>query len=220
MGLKRLAAPKTYWINKKVNTWVIKAMPGSHKISESIPLGVLLRDVIKVVKDAREAKKLLNDSQILVDGVVRNNPRFTIGFMDVVSILKIKKNYRVIFDYKGRIKTESVNNKDSGFKIVKVIKKMIKGSVYQFTTHDGRTIILKLKDGNKIKINDSLIIKIPSQEIIKHMPLKKDSIIIIKGGQHKGETAKVTDLKQDKVVLKTKTNELILNKEHIFVTGD
>ena len=40
-----------------------------------------------------------------VDGRVRTDPKFPLGLFDVLSIPKIKKNYRIMIDVKGRFIT-------------------------------------------------------------------------------------------------------------------
>ena len=46
-----------------------------------------------------------------VDGRVRKDPKFPLGLMDVFSIPRIKKNYRVLIDVKGRFIHNSISNK-------------------------------------------------------------------------------------------------------------
>jgi len=220
MRLKSLAAPKTYWIERKKRNWVAKSMPGPHKATESVPLIVLIRDILKITKTARETKTLLRKGSVLVNGLVRRDLNYSCGLMDVVSLPKLKKNYRIAFDYKGRIKVDPISAKESDSKLVKVTRKIIFKDGYQLVTNDGRTIIMKLKEGSKINNNDSLLIKVPSQEIIKHIQLKKGCSILIKGGKHKGETAKLVELKDSVASLKTSKAEFNLNKEHVIVIGE
>ena len=64
---KRLSMPKTWNIQRKTRKWAVKASPGPHSGLKSIPLLLVLRDVMKLANSSREAKKILHDGNILVD---------------------------------------------------------------------------------------------------------------------------------------------------------
>ena len=68
--LKSLAAPKTWPIPRKRFVFVTKQHPGPHTLNSSMPLSVVLRDVLKALSVAREMKKALAAGKILVNGVV------------------------------------------------------------------------------------------------------------------------------------------------------
>lgn len=101
--LKRFKAPKMWPIHKKEEVWTTKTSAGPHALEESIPLVMVLRDILGLAANSREAKIILNNSDVLVDGIPRKNHRFPVGFMDVISIPKINKTFRVLQDYKGRL---------------------------------------------------------------------------------------------------------------------
>ena len=46
-----------------------------------------------------------------MDGRVRKDPKFPLGFMDVFSIPKIRKQYRVLIDVKGRFVLREISKK-------------------------------------------------------------------------------------------------------------
>jgi small subunit ribosomal protein S4e len=50
-------------------------------------------------------------ANLLVDGRIRKDPKFPLGLMDVLSIPRIKKNYRVLIDVKGRFVLNEISNK-------------------------------------------------------------------------------------------------------------
>ena len=57
--LKRLNAPKSWPVPRKSNVWVTSPNPGPHSLDGCMPLSVVLRDMLKVVDTAAEAKKVL-----------------------------------------------------------------------------------------------------------------------------------------------------------------
>ena len=66
--LKRHAAPTSWKIRRKKFTWAIKPSPGPHPKERSIPLAVLLRDILGIAENAREAKKIVKAGKIAVTG--------------------------------------------------------------------------------------------------------------------------------------------------------
>ena len=102
--LKRLAAPVRWELPRKTHKFTVRPLPGAHPMSESLPLLLIIRDVLKYADNAREAKKIIKMGKVLVDGRVRKEEKLPVGLMDVVSLPEADENYRVLFDRKGRIK--------------------------------------------------------------------------------------------------------------------
>jgi len=69
--LKRQMAPKYWGITRKNKRFVITVRPGAHAKSQSIPTAVLLRDTLKKVTTLREAKSVIYNGKINVDGIKR-----------------------------------------------------------------------------------------------------------------------------------------------------
>jgi small subunit ribosomal protein S4e len=98
--LKRFKAPKHWPIHPKENKWTTKPNAGPHAIEESLPLLLIVRDILGVADNAREAKRIINNGEILVDGRARKDYKFPVGFMDVIEIPKTENIYRVLPDEK------------------------------------------------------------------------------------------------------------------------
>ena len=71
--LKRQMAPKYWGITRKNKRFVITVRPGAHAKSQSIPTAVLLRDTLKKVTTLREAKSVIYNGKINVDGITRKS---------------------------------------------------------------------------------------------------------------------------------------------------
>lgn len=174
--LKRLAAPVRWELPRKIHKFTVRPLPGAHPMSESLPLLLIVRDILKYADNAREAKKIIKMGKVLVDGRVRKEEKLPVGLMDVVSLPDANENYRVLFDRKGRIKLKPTENPD--VKLCKIKNKtVIKGGHIQLNLHDGRNIVIKVSDPTKAeedvyKTGDTLLISIPEQEIKAHIPLK------------------------------------------------
>merc|ERR1712242_179255 len=66
---------------------------GPHKLRECIPLTVLLQNRLKYALSGQDAIKICRnrDGNIKIDNKIRRDPRFPLGFMDVVQIPKTRK---------------------------------------------------------------------------------------------------------------------------------
>ena len=62
--LKRLAAPKTWHVERKKTKLITKPVPGPHKTENGIPLNILLKEILNYAKTTREVKKLLATNEI------------------------------------------------------------------------------------------------------------------------------------------------------------
>ena len=216
---KRISVPKTYNVKRKSYTWITKASPGPHN-KNALTITVLMRDILGVAKNTNELKKILNKGELLVDGKIRKDIRFPVGFMDVVSVPESKLYYRVGYDHLGRFNANNIKEKETGLKIVSIKNKIRHGSLYQITTNDGRCINVKLTEGKKLATNDSLLIKVPSQEIVKHLEFKSGAKAFIIGGKHVGQAATIKDIKEDGIVVTIDKNDYKTIKNYVFVTGE
>ena len=57
---KRVAAPKNWRVSRKSNKWVVNPRPGPHSKDSSIPLLLVVRDLLKLADNTREVKIILN----------------------------------------------------------------------------------------------------------------------------------------------------------------
>ena len=216
--IKRISAPRIWKIERKVYPFAPKTSPGPHPIRRSLPLLIVLRDILHLGDNRREIKKILASGNLKVDGRVIKDLKFPIGFMDVISVGD--KNYRALYDVTGRIKIVEIPEEHSKWKLVRIEKKrVVKGGKIQLNLHDGRNI---LTEENKYKSNDVLKIILPSQEIVNHYPLVKGSVAMIIGGQHRGQLAHV----EEYVVTKSVKDNIVrfeegfeTNRRNVFVVG-
>jgi small subunit ribosomal protein S4e len=220
--LKRFKAPKMWPIHVKEETWTTKTSAGPHALNESIPLVMVLRDILGVANNAREAKIILNNGDVLVDGTARKDHRFPVGFMDVISIPKINKYYRVLPDYKGRLVLHEIDEKDSNFKLVSIKNKTtIKGGKTQLNLHDGRNVLSE----DEYKTGDVLLLEIPEQNISDSIQFEEGSLGLITGGKHIGELGRINTItvtkssKSNTVLMETDEGSFLTLTKYVFVIG-
>jgi small subunit ribosomal protein S4e len=83
---KRVTVPRSWPIQRKAHTWVAKSSPGPHSAEDSIPLLTVIRDMLKLADNAREAKRILYEGNVLVDGIIQKNYKLPVGIFDVISV--------------------------------------------------------------------------------------------------------------------------------------
>jgi len=190
--LKRLAAPRTVRLHRKEKTWTIKQSPGPHPLEKSIPLGLIIRDYLSLCDTYREVKRVISSGDILVDGSERKSHKFPCGLMDVISIPKLKKDYRILFDKKGRLTLLPISSKDAEWKLQRIENKtIIKGNKTQLNFHDGKNILVK-KD--EYKTGDVLKISFKDNKISDVFKYEKGTVSMMIGGSHIGEMANIEDI--------------------------
>jgi len=211
--LKRLNAPKTIQIHKKEKKWTIKPSPGPHPIKKSISLGLIVRNYLKLVDNLSEAKRIITNGDILVDGIIRKNYKFPCGLMDIISVPKIKKDYRILFDKGGKLTLVPIQSKDASWKLCQIKNKTnIKKNQIQLNLHDGRNFIIK-KD--EYKPWDVLKISFKDKKIIDNFKFEKETVSMIIGGSHIGEIATIEDIE---IIASSKPNLVKMKGKNKFST--
>ncbi len=219
--LKRIAVPPAVPIHdKKANVWMTNSDPGPHSKSGSIPLSVFMRDVLKIVKTAGEAKTVLYEKNVFVDGKCRTNPKFPVGLMDVVSFPSVDKYYRIVVDWKGRLIPREITKTESVKKILKVTgKRTVPGGKIGVKLHDGRTMIAD----NHLKVGDSVSINLPEGKLENNLKLEKGATCLIREGNHAGVVAVLDEIIERKVGtpnearLKTSKGDFITVAKYLVV---
>ncbi len=209
---KRVTSPIFWKAGRKNHVWITSVNPGSHSKNQAIPLQVLLRDVLNLVDTGREARAVIKQGKILVDGVVRRDYKFGVGFMDVISVPAIKKNFRVV-PYHNGLKLIEIEAKEANTKILKIISKQVisKGKI-QITTHDGSNFLEV-----KAKVKDSLILK--SGKVNKVLEMVKGALCLVFRGRQAGRMGKLLKL-GDVVQLEGNKEIFEVPIDYIMVIGE
>jgi small subunit ribosomal protein S4e len=96
--LKRLNTPAFLQIKRKHGKFFVKPSAGPHPNRFCLPLLHIVRDLLRIVDNHREAKKLIDLGYFKVDGKVVKDTGYPVGLMDVLSIEKMNKYYRILPD--------------------------------------------------------------------------------------------------------------------------
>ncbi|MFX1378122.1 MAG: 30S ribosomal protein S4e [Promethearchaeota archaeon] len=198
--LKRLNTPAHLQIKRKQGTFFVNPTPGPHPSRFCLPLLHIVRDLLTIVNTHKEAKKLIGLGYFKVDGKVIRDKSYPIGLMDVLSIEKMNKYYRILPDSHHGLILHEITEGESNFKLCRINNKITtKGGHVQLNLHDGRNILVKVQDPrkpkeDKFKRMDVLKISIPDQEIQKILKFKENNIAIIISGKNIGQVGKIISI--------------------------
>ncbi len=202
---------------KKSLVWVTRVNPGAHPLDKGMPLVLVLREILGYANTSREAKQILNNKEILIDGVRRKDHRFNIGLMDSIAIPEIKENYRISLGANKRLKLVKIDAKEAKLKLCKIKGKgLCKGKI-ELRLSDGRTILHDKKE--VYKTGDSVVIEVPEQKIVEHIKFEKGCHVLIINGKNTGSIGIVEEIKENNVKIKSKNNEFETLKKYCLVIG-
>lgn len=222
MHQKRMSMPTSWKVPKKTNKWITATSPGPHNKEKSIPLVVVVRDLLKVVNNAKEAKRVLSEGKVLVDGKVRKSLKFPVGLFDVVSIPEESQYYRVLQDSKGRFYLNPIDEARASWKLCRIMNKTIlKGGLVQLNLNDGTNIL----GTNDYSTKDTLKISVPDKNIIERYAYKVGNLAMIIGGRHSGDVGQIKEIttirsSKNNMVLISADSEYETIENYVFVIGE
>jgi len=221
--LKRLCAPRSWMLPKTGGVFAPRPTPGPHKLRESIPIVLLLRNRLKYALNYEEAKKITMQRLVKVDHKVRTDPNFSAGIMDVVQISKVGENFRILYDSKGRFLAHRITAEEAKFKLCKVVKKITgPKNVPMIVTNDARTI---LYPDPMVKINDTIVYDMKDQKIKEFIHFESGNIAKITAGANQGRIGIIIQIEphagsHDIVRVKdTSGNVFATRAKNVFVIG-
>lgn len=186
--LNRNTMNKFWPIERKGTKYL--AIP-SHNKNEAIPLVVVLRDILKIVRNKKELQSALNEKNILINQKEIRNTNYPVMLFDVISIPNAKKNYLTLLSENKKFIFEEVSDKESQKKVYKVFnKKTLTNKKLQLNLSQNKNILSE----EKVNIGDSLILDLKSNKIIKIIPLQKGNTAFVIKGKHAGIKGKVSDI--------------------------
>jgi len=223
--MKRHMSPKFWPIHRKAYAWAVKPKPGPHAAEVSIPLIVVLRDFLGYAKTSKEARMLIHQGKVIVDGRPRKDPRYSVGLMDVIEIPDSNESFRVLPEHGGRFILHNIPQEEAEFKLCRIIgKKTINRGKTQLNLHDGRNLLLE-NGGSAYSVNDIIKIHLPDQEIIEKIEFKAGVRTIITGGRSQGQYGILMDFgtepgKKKTATIRTLDNEDVRTlSQYVFAVG-
>lgn len=183
-------APKSWPIGRKKSKFVVKP---SSNLKTGVSLLTTLREILGMVQNRKEAKKIIQEKKVFVNGVLAKDERMGLALFDVISLPQIKKDYKITILENGKF--SAIETKEASTKISKIINKTkLKGNKTQLNLSDGMNVISDIK----CKTNDSLVISLKDRKIEKCLELKEGKEAMVYAGKHIGETGNVKKLDLEK----------------------
>ena len=202
--------PKSWGIKRKNIKFISKPNPGSYNRKYITSFLILIRDIFGYVKSSKEAKYILFNSEVLVNGKKITDIKSPIGFFDIVEFKKSGEKFTIIFDELGKIKI--IDKKDDNIPLKLKSKKVLGTKKFQLNFLNSFNFICDEKTFKKIKCQDTAIYDISKKKIVEILPLTEKSQIYIFDGKYKGKfgIVKEFDLYNGKALDKA---VIIINKE-------
>jgi len=221
--LKRLNAPKSWLLDKLGGVFAPRPSSGPHKLRESLPMMLILRNKLKYALTGSEVTKIVNQRLIKVDGKVRTDATYPTGFMDVVAIEKTGEFFRIHYDVKGRFILHRISGEEAEYKLCRV-KKVCMGpkKIPYLVLHDGRTV--RYPDP-LIKNNDTVKVDIGTGKIDDFIKFDSGNVCMVTGGRNLGRVGVITSREKhpgsfDIVHLKDSNGHTFATRmSYIFVIG-
>ncbi|MFB6119087.1 30S ribosomal protein S4e [Halosegnis sp.] len=188
---KRLSVPNSWPVERKEQTFTVKADAGPHG-EAGVPLLILLRDVLGYVDSKKEARYALGQDSVLVNGTAVGDEERPIGMFDILAFTEREEYYRVFPDEGGRLSLTPIDADAAGSRLGKVVgKRQVAGGDTQLTLHDGATLLV---DDETITRNDSVVVSNDDKSIVAHFPYEEGALVTAVAGEHAGEIGTVTEI--------------------------
>lgn len=214
--LKKYAAPRSWNITRKDHMFIKKPNAGPASLELSQTLDLTMKQ-LKLARTAREVKRILTNSEVLVDGRKVRESAFPLGIMAILSFPKTNTHYRMALDAKGRLAAKQINAQQAGLKITKIINKTkVAGGKIQLNMADGRNVLV---ENGEYKVGDSLVISVPEQTIKEHLPLSANAHILLLSGKQAGTVGILTEIIGEKISYKHDDKQSETRKDYALVTG-
>jgi small subunit ribosomal protein S4e len=216
--LKRLSMPKTWDIDRKSNTFIMRPHPSGVRIELAMPLAVVMREVLKFGKTTHDITYILNNKEILVNGIRRTEPKFPVGIMDVLEVPDEKLAYRLLINRKGMLQFVEIKKAEAKHKLLRILGKttLAKGRV-QLNCGDGTNLLVE-KDS--YRTNDTIVYDFEKKKVAEHLPLAKKAHVFLTGGKKVGDSGTVQDIAADTIIIKSHSGDVYETaKKYAFVVG-
>ncbi len=198
--LKRKPAPRFWPIHRKELPWIVKPSSGSHSLQNCLPLTLVLRDILGVAQTRKEAKMILSEGKVLVDGKIRRKDDFPVGLMDVIAMPDAGKYYRVMPSHKGLV-LNPIGKEEASFKLVRVEDKTTVKNGMQIALHDGSNMFVKVADPKKpaevtYETFDILKVTYPEKQVASTLKTKEGNLAVITGGKNIGKQGRIVEIEK------------------------
>jgi len=206
---KRLSVPKSWPVERKTNTFTVKADAGPHG-EAGVPLLIVLRDVLGYADNRKEARYALNQDNVLINGKAVSDEERPVGMFDILAFTEREEYYRVFPGEGGRLALTEIDADAADSKLGKIVgKRHVPGGDVQLTLHDGETLLVE--DDSDYSGGDSIVVANESSEersssdqssgngprdddIVAHFAYEEGALVTAVDGAHAGEIGDIEEI--------------------------
>jgi len=186
---KRLSVPNSWPVERKTETFTVKAGAGPHG-EAGVPLLIVLRDVLGYADTRKEARYALDQDSVLINGTPVSDEERPVGMFDILAFAEREEYYRVFPGEGGRLSLTAIDADAAGSKLGKVVEKRhVPGGDVQLTLHDGRTLVVN--DDTDYDGGDSVVVSNDDSEVVAHFEYEEGALVTAVDGEHAGEVGTV-----------------------------
>jgi small subunit ribosomal protein S4e len=191
---KRLSVPNSWPVERKTETFTVKADAGPHG-EAGVPLLIVLRDVLGYVDDRKEARYALSQGSVRVNGEPARDESRPIGMFDILTFDQRGEHFRVFPDEGGRLSLTPIDADAAASRLGKVVgKRQVAGGDFQLTLHDGANLQRSPEAAADYGVGDSLVIDNETSEVVAHFPYEEGAMVTAVDGAHAGDIGTVEEI--------------------------
>ena len=219
--IKRINAPKRWDVLRRQKCFISRPNAG-RDFSLCMALNTVLKELLVKTTTTKESKFLIHNKQVLVNGKVRFDEKFPVGFLDVVSFPLLKESYRLLINKKSKLFMIKINDEEAKLKLSKVMnKQVLSADAVQLNCSDGKNFLFKANDValKNIGINDTVLYSLADNKIIQVLKLEKGALVYLYKGKHAGRVLPINDFKEGNMIFKTEDEVFETERTYAFVIG-
>jgi small subunit ribosomal protein S4e len=207
---KRLSVPNSWPVERKTETFTIKADAGPHG-EAGVPLLIILRDVLGYADSRKEARYALNEDNVVINGKAVSDEERPVGMFDILAFDEREEYYRVFPGEGGRLSLTEIDADSAQSKLGKIEgKQNVPGGDVQLTLHDGETLLVE--DGSQYSGGDSVVVANEGTDIVAHFEYEEGALVTAVDGTHAGDIGRIESIQ---VTPGSAQNNVITTQEDI-----
>ena len=212
---KRLSVPKSWPVERKTETFTVKADAGPHG-EAGVPLLIVLRDVLGYVDNRKEARYALNEGNVAINGKEITDEERPVGMFDILAFDEREEYYRVFPDEGGRLALTPIDEESAQSKLGKIVNKQhVAGGDVQLTLHDGQTLLVEAD--TDYDAGDSIVVGNEDGEVVAHFEYEEDALVTAVNGAHAGQIGAIDEIQ---VTPGSSQNNVLVDQESAPVADD
>ncbi|WP_226010398.1 30S ribosomal protein S4e [Halomicrobium salinisoli] len=189
---KRLSVPESWPVERKTETFTVKADAGPHG-EAGVPLLIVLRDVLGYVDSRKEARYALNQDSVLINGKAVSDEERPVGMFDILAFTERDEYYRVFPGQGGRLALTPIDADAAESKLGRIDNKQyVSGGDVQLTLHDGQTLLVD--EDADYSPGDSIVVGNEDDEVVAHFEYEEGALVTAVDGAHAGEIGEIEEI--------------------------